>query len=354
MAQFKPSWLLYGATGYTGALIAQMAKARGEEPILAGRNAEKLKALAETLGLKHRVFDLQDRAAADRGLMGIKLVLNCAGPFNQTAVPLAQAAIRNGVHYLDIAGEVHPIRALSRLDERALEDDVMLLPGVAFGCMPTEALLSYMREQRPGMVRAKIAFATDGGVSKGTIASLFESLQMPGFTRDRGQLVPAKPGQDKLLVDFGAGGKRQCLTNPWRGDLFTAGYGPKVAHLEAYTAFPWYAVDLFRKPDISQGKGLLGKAVNFILSKMPEGPSAQKRANSKSYVWAEGVDEDGRKVGGVLTGPDAYEFSGLCALYAVSQVLAGKQKGGFTTCGELFGAYPLRDISGLSFTPSAG
>ena len=46
MAQFKPSWLLYGATGYTGALIAEMAKARGAEPILAGRNAIKLKILA--------------------------------------------------------------------------------------------------------------------------------------------------------------------------------------------------------------------------------------------------------------------------------------------------------------------
>lgn len=353
MAQFKPSWLLYGATGYTGALIAQMAKARGEEPILGGRHAEKLKPLADSLGLKFRAFDLQDRAACDRGLMGIKLVLNCAGSFMQTAVPLAQSAIRNGVHYLDIAGEVHPIRALSRLDERALEDDVMLLPGVAFGCMPTEALLSYIREQRPGVVRAKIAFATDGGVSKGTIASLFESVQMPGFTRDRGQLVPIKPAQDKLLVDFGPGGKRPCLTNPWRGDLFTAGYGPKLNHLEAFTAFPWYVSDLFRKPEIAQGKGLLGKLVSFAIGKMANGPNAGQRAKNKSFLWAEGVDEDGRKAGGVLAGPDAYEFSGLCALYAVSQVLAGKQKGGFTTCGELFGSYPLRDISGLSFTPSA-
>ena len=54
MAQFKPSWLLYGATGYTGALIAEMAKARGAEPILAGRNADKLKILAEKLGPLHR------------------------------------------------------------------------------------------------------------------------------------------------------------------------------------------------------------------------------------------------------------------------------------------------------------
>jgi len=352
MAQFKPSWLLYGATGYTGALIAEMAKARGAEPILAGRNANKLKILAEKLGLKFRVFNIEDRAAMDKGMQGIKLMLNCAGPFTQTSVPLAQAAIRNGVHYLDIAGEVHPIRALQRLDERAKEDDVMLLSGVGFGCMPSEALLAFIKAQRPGLVRAQIASAVDGAVSKGSIQALFECLHMPGYTRDRGQLVAAKPGETKLNVDFGPGGKRTCVTNPWRGDLFTAGHGLGIAHLETYTHFPWYVGDLFRKPEIAQGKGLLGKLVAFGLSKMADGPSPAKRANSKSYIWAEGIDEDGRKAGGVVTGPGPYEVTALCALYAVEQVLKGKYKGGFVTCGELFGSDPLKAIPGINFTPS--
>jgi short subunit dehydrogenase-like uncharacterized protein len=351
MAQFKPSWLLYGATGYTGSLIAETAKARGLEPVLAGRSVEKLKALSERLGLKYRVFSMEDRAATDKGMMGIKLVLNCAGPFTQTSVPIAQAAIRNGVHYLDIAGEVHAIRALHRIDERAREDDVMMLPGVAFGCMPSEALLSYIKTQRPGLVRAQFATAVDGGASKGTIATTFECLQMPGFTRDRNQLVAAKPGESKLMVDFGPGGKRTCMTNPWRGDLFTAGFGPQIQHVEAYTSYPWYVGDLFRKPEIAQGKGWLGKIVNFALSKMAAGPSAKQRAKNKSYVWAEGIDEDGRKAGGLIVGPDAYDFTALCSLYAVDLVLSGKYKGGFTTCGELFGANPLQHIAGLKFTP---
>jgi short subunit dehydrogenase-like uncharacterized protein len=349
MAQFKPSWLLYGATGYTGTLIADMAKARGAEPILAGRNAEKLKALAEKLGLKSRSFDIEDRMAADKGLLGIKLVLNCAGPFTQTGVPLAQAAIRNGVHYLDIAGEVHAVRALQRLDERAKEDNVMVLPGVAFGCMPGEALLCYIKDKRPGLVRAQVATAISGGASKGTIRTMFESLQMPGYTRDRGQLAPAKPGETKLTVDFGTGGKRVCMTNPWRSELFTAGIGSAIAHLETYTAYPWYVGDLFRKPEIAQGKGLLGKLVSFGLSKMADGPNPTQRAKNKSYVWAEGIDEDGRKAGGVISGPDAYEFTALCALYAVDQVLKGKYKGGFTTCAELFGSDPLKAIPGINF-----
>ena len=352
MAQFKPSWLLYGATGYTGKLITEMAKTRGAEPILAGRDANKLKILAEKLDLKFRVFNIDDRAAMDKGMLGIKLMLNCAGPFTQTAVPLAQAAIRNGVHYLDIAGEVHPMRALQRLQERAKEEDVMLLPGVAFGCMPSEALLAFIKAKRPGLVRAQIAFAVDGAASKGTIQALFECLHMPGYTRDRGQLVAAKPGETKLMVDFGPGGKRTCVTNPWRGDLLTAGLGLGIAHLETYTHFPWYVADLFRKPEIAQGKGLLGKLVTFALSKMPDGPSPAKRAKSKSYIWAEGIDEDGRKAGGVISGQDAYDVTAQCALYAVEHVLKGKYKGGFVTCGELFGSDPLKAIPGINFTPA--
>jgi short subunit dehydrogenase-like uncharacterized protein len=54
------SWLLYGAYGYTGRLIAQQAKDRGYDPVLAGRSAEKLVPLAEKLDLDYRVFNLKD------------------------------------------------------------------------------------------------------------------------------------------------------------------------------------------------------------------------------------------------------------------------------------------------------
>ena len=52
------TWLLYGANGYTGTLVARLAVARGERPVLAGRSAGKVAALADELGLEHRVFGL--------------------------------------------------------------------------------------------------------------------------------------------------------------------------------------------------------------------------------------------------------------------------------------------------------
>ena len=57
--------LIYGAAGYTGRLIAKTASDRGARPILAGRNLDKVKRVAEPLGLSARAFDLGDPARID-------------------------------------------------------------------------------------------------------------------------------------------------------------------------------------------------------------------------------------------------------------------------------------------------
>ena len=77
----QTEFLLYGATGYTGELMARAAVQRGLHPILAGRNASALKKLADELSLTYRAFGLDDSAALDAGLEGVNVVLNCAGPF---------------------------------------------------------------------------------------------------------------------------------------------------------------------------------------------------------------------------------------------------------------------------------
>lgn len=77
-------FLIYGATGYTGKLTARTAKAQGLKPILAGRSADKLKPLAEELGLEWRAFDLADKTKLDAALGEVATVLHIAGPFSAT------------------------------------------------------------------------------------------------------------------------------------------------------------------------------------------------------------------------------------------------------------------------------
>lgn len=72
-------YLIYGANGYTGALIAREAARQGHRPILAGRNAEAAAALATELNVPKRAFPVDNSAALAAGITGVRLVLNCAG-----------------------------------------------------------------------------------------------------------------------------------------------------------------------------------------------------------------------------------------------------------------------------------
>ena len=91
-------FLLYGAYGYTGKLITEMANAFDLKPVLAGRNEEKLKILAETYELEYIVLDLSDTEKLEKILERFPVVLHAAGPFKYTAAPMMDACIKTGTH----------------------------------------------------------------------------------------------------------------------------------------------------------------------------------------------------------------------------------------------------------------
>jgi short subunit dehydrogenase-like uncharacterized protein len=137
--------LLYGATGYTGRLIAREARAMGAGVVLAGRNPNKLKAVARQLDLPWRAFDLADLARLAAALKDFFVVLNAAGPFSSTARPVADACLREGTHYLDITGEIDVFEALFARDAEAKRAGAMLLPGVGFDVVPSDCLAAHLK-----------------------------------------------------------------------------------------------------------------------------------------------------------------------------------------------------------------
>src|SRR5262249_2073251 len=75
MISSRAEWMIYGANGYTGHLVAAEARRRGLNPVLAGRRAAPIEKLAAELGLSMRVFDLDDAPAA--AIAGTVVVANC-------------------------------------------------------------------------------------------------------------------------------------------------------------------------------------------------------------------------------------------------------------------------------------
>lgn len=93
MSAMEKKWMIYGANGYTGELIAREAVRRGDRPVLAGRNAEKVDALAQSLGLDAVTFSLDDVQEIANVLQDYAVVLHCAGPFSVTAEPIDRKSV---------------------------------------------------------------------------------------------------------------------------------------------------------------------------------------------------------------------------------------------------------------------
>ncbi|MFO1493785.1 MAG: saccharopine dehydrogenase NADP-binding domain-containing protein [Lysobacterales bacterium] len=346
MATFKPSWLLYGATGYTGRLIAEAAKARGHNVILGGRDHDTLARMAGALGVSFRVFDMGARDAIDKGLTGVRLVLNCAGPFSLTASTLAQACMRTGAHYLDIAGEVADHRALLRLDERAKEAGVMLLPGVGFGILPSDCLALYLKQKQPQAVTLLLAFSSGPSASAGTLATLLESLQQGGFVRRAGQLVAAEPGTESRTIDFGPGKHQRAVLFPWRADVLSAGLSTDIPHIQSFAAVPALLRFVLKNHGLFE-QGFFRSLLESYVRRAPEGPKPAERAKRKSWIYGEVVNEVGGRARAVVEGPDPYDFTVLCALAAVERSLSAAVPDGYATPAQILGSAPLRALPGV-------
>src|SRR5262249_42060695 len=97
---------VFGAYGHTGRFVVAELLRRGWTPILAGRDVAKLRAAgAAHHGLEVRVASVDDAASIDCAIAGARAVINCAGPFMDTATPIIEAALRARVHYLDVTAE---------------------------------------------------------------------------------------------------------------------------------------------------------------------------------------------------------------------------------------------------------
>jgi hypothetical protein len=123
-------YAIYGATGHTGRLATAELRGRGKEVVLSGRNAA---ALAEPGGPRVLSAAVDDPDALRALAESADVLINCAGPFAATGMPLARAAIAAGCHYVDHAVEVHHVRALlDTCAEPARRAGITLLPSVSF------------------------------------------------------------------------------------------------------------------------------------------------------------------------------------------------------------------------------
>jgi short subunit dehydrogenase-like uncharacterized protein len=345
------TFLLYGATGYTGSLTARAAVQRGLKPILAGRDPAKVKALADKLGLTGQAFPLEDGVALNLALRDVAVVLHCAGPYSRTYKPMADACLRTGTHYLDITGELMEHEALAGRDAEAKAAGVMLLPSVGFDVVPSDCLAAHLKWRLPSATRLTLAFELSGGASRGSMISTLDAADRPGMVRQAGVLRPVPAAWKTRMVDFGEG-PVSCTTLPW-GDLATAYRSTGIPNIETYTALP--AVQRSVMKSVRYLGWLLGskpgKATLMRLAQaLPAGPSDSERAAGYSLLWGEVSDDAGNAAVSRMRTPHSYTLTALASLAVVERVLAGDAPAGYQTPAKAYGADFVLELAGVTRT----
>jgi short subunit dehydrogenase-like uncharacterized protein len=341
-------WLIYGANGYTGSLIAAEALARGLRPVLAGRSAAVVE-LAARLGLPHRVFGLEDAAAVRAGLAGMTAVLHCAGPFAHTYRAVADACLAGHVHYLDVTGEIAVFEGLAGRDAAARAAGVMLLPGVGFDVVPSDCLAAHLKRRLPAATRLALGFQARGRFSRGTATTMAENFHRGGVVRRGGVLRRVPACWRTRTIDFGRG-PVVAMTIPW-GDVSTAYHSTGIPDIEVYMASSApqrLAARLSRWLGWLLRSGPVQRWLRKRIRAGAPGPTDEERARGETLLWGEAADARGGLVVSRLRGPEGYTLTAQAAVRVVERVLAGRVESGFQTPSRLLGPDFVLDLPGVT------
>jgi short subunit dehydrogenase-like uncharacterized protein len=331
--------LIYGASGFTGGLLVERARAVGVDTIVAGRSRERLKRIARESGLSYRVVKLEDHTGLDAALSEIDVVINGAGPFINTAGPIVEACLRTGTHYLDVTGEFPVFQQLHAYDEAAREAGVMVMPGAGFVVVASDCLAAHVAVHMPDACWLRLALSHSGLVSRGSYTTMLGLLRENVSIRRNGRLCAVPAGRLERGFDFGDG-ERLSTAASW-ADVFTAYYTTRIPNIEVYVEagalartlyqLTAYFADLLRLAPVR-------KLLELQARVLPEGPSEEQRAVAPRAIVAEAEDRYRRCVQARLHTPDGYSFTPLSALAIAERVLAGDVRAGFQTPAGLYGA----------------
>jgi saccharopine dehydrogenase (NAD+, L-lysine-forming) len=321
------TWGIYGATGFSGRLITAEALARGQRPVLLGRSVGALRQIAKSTGLRFEVVG--DPVALATVVAGIDLVVNAAGPFDQTVRPVVGACIEGGSSYLDISNELDSVQFVLGQHERFTSSGGIAVPAVGFGTVATEAVALRVATALPSAAAIEVALLADNaGGGKGTSASVLAVLAHGGARVVGGSLVRAPLGRGIARVRTPVG-RRSLVAIP-TGDLATVRAATGVDSITAAAAF---AV-----PAWLLAAGLPGVSALARSGLLPA--RAARGAKSReyhSYTWARATDAAGRTATAWLATGEGYAFTASSVVSAVEVVLAGAKPGAYSS-GAAFGA----------------
>ena len=319
---------VYGATGFTGKLVARELEKAGAEFIIAGRNREKLDRVASGLESDppRVAVTVEDREGLREMLADCSTVIACAGPFTLHGEPVIAAAVETGTNYLDTTGE-QPFIAMAydRYGGRAEKAGIAVIPGMGFDYVPGDMIASLTAQGMDGLDTVRLAYATDFQMTRGTMLSALEMIKGGDLEWRNGRLVPADPSVDRGRFDFGSPLGEVQMTRYPAGEHLTVPRHIETERVETMLSAGSIAPGALEKvtPFVARPLGVLmrtpvRKLTGRLVGRLPEGPTPESRALASFTVCCEAIGND-RIHRGRISGRDVY---GITAAFIVKGAIA--------------------------------
>ena len=348
-------WVL-GATGRSGRMIAAQLVARGQSPVLLGRDPARLAVVADRIAAEHgdrprtRTMASLQTLAADLEADRPGVVVNTVGPFTRTAVPIARAC-PPGTHYLDLANELPAVTGLLAMHQQAVDAGRSIVPGAGFGVVAGESVVRTLCEGRPTPQRVRVDAVPTvdieaGPVGEALAATILEGFPAGGRRYEDSRLVdaPLGSGQERLMLPDGSVVTTAAI--PF-GDLeaaHRASGAPSV--VSASSEAPTGRAMPYVLPVVAR---LLswGSLRAFVIRRVA-GIRLRPRARSREFSYAHARVEwpDGTTREGWLRVGEATAFTAAAAAEVAVRLARGEGWAGAHTPGELFGPQLAVDLGG--------
>ena len=252
--------VLWGATGFTGKLVAEylarhthLPNDPGDGPALswalAGRSQKKLEAVRTALAadfpraseLPLLLGDSNDRVSLDQIVRQARVVITTVGPYALHGRELVAACVDAGTDYVDLAGETPFIRdMIDRHHARAKQTGARIVHSCGYDSIPSDLGVLMLQEHAQEKYGARIphihffAGESKGAASGGTVASMLNLMEEAGkdpkVRRIAGNpyaLVPEHQGRGPDGADQ-MGVRYDKDSGRWTGPFVMAGINTRI------------------------------------------------------------------------------------------------------------------------------
>jgi short subunit dehydrogenase-like uncharacterized protein len=261
---------------------------------------------------------------------------------------MIQACLKVGAHYLDITGEIAVYQNAYTYHQKALDKQIVIMPGVGFDVVPSDCLLKYVADQVSEATYLEVAFhSSDLAFSRGTQKSGIEMMRTVGnLVRRNGELVNVPFASEKRTFQF-MSGKALAVQSMW-GDVVTAYRTTEVPNITTYIVYPQASERQFRflyRIAPLFNIDFIRHWFNRQIEKMPLGPSQEQQQTVRVNLYAKASNARGQIAEAWLETCEGYHFTVLASLRAVELLLDGDYAGAITPA-SAFGADFVLEIEG--------